>query len=531
MSSIICAHSRLLPALPLPVFSSHPPGPSTFSPAALAKPQRKPRLPPFLTSFLSEGASSVTETASMDDFANTEEGLAKAQIAAEGINQLRAHGAFDVQGTMPAEMIEKIFSAGWLTGERWAERQARERDKTTSGSHVEYREGYRDGYKDGNRDGHEASVACLNAPRGPPAMSIESDTTFGSNATQICGSPQSNPALGAILASNMTENRQTTPETQGAATSIDTSATIEQQALPTTSQNQQPEALHEVEETQPSPPPAPDTQQIKVETRQSLSPMDVDGKDLSGNKDITPSLHSKRADSLVDSVEKPTATERPEKPDNPLKRLREVVESVENHVKSEHHPKRPKEEVIKGTEGKRKKITASSLGNFVYSSEDGLDTKDLLMTTCADSLRRRPCQLGPNDDTNCSSFHLCVSYNKDRCPYPTHHGNLLHLPPTCISVIRNRPCFNPHDCGFGHDHPEVRVRKYSSLNAMYLDSQARGRSTTSTKRPEIPDRPAADRIAARDEPSRERRPVAERSRPFPSGPAADRWPPDHSPRR
>ncbi|KAK8432246.1 hypothetical protein IWX49DRAFT_554408 [Phyllosticta citricarpa] len=490
------------------------------------------REPSFATTVASRKLSLATATTNARTTMDDEDAVkaVKAQFVSHAISQLERLGVHQVQGKMPTKMIENILSVGWNAGEKWAEWLSQEGQKSTGESHLGYREGYRDGYKDGQHGGYDAALTRRDGPRGLPALSVESDTTFGSITTQISGSPQPAPVLGIGLASSMTGLRQTAPqEAQTIATS----------AVPSTG---------EVDMNTSATSPAPRNQAIKVEVEENVSPLNVDGKGSSRGEDKgCTTTHAKRADSLVQSVEKPeeaedrskrptesveaagqpekrlqkanytlhvkqadTLTEtagEPEKSENHIKRSREAVESDEA-PKSGIRPKKPREETrhesSKATEGRRKRITASSLGNFMYSSEDDLDTKDLLLNTCADSLRNRPCQLGPNDQTNCSLFHLCPSYFKGRrCSYPNHHGNWLHMVPTCWSVLQKRDCFKPYSCAYGHDNSDVRLRRDASLNAHHFDDQARGRHTASSKQHPTPhrttersppSRPAADRV-------------------------------------
>jgi hypothetical protein len=94
----------------------------------------------------------------------------------------------------------------------------------------------------------------------------------------------------------------------------------------------------------------------------------------------------------------------------------------------------------------------------------------LIGETCPISLMSRDDCLKKKKKRGCLYKHICPGFKKtavgddsvtDYCESPElEHDGLVHIVPTCRNVLRDQPDGKadrePKDCGFGHDHLEVR---------------------------------------------------------------------------
>ncbi|KAK8189830.1 hypothetical protein IWZ00DRAFT_493964 [Phyllosticta capitalensis] len=430
---------------------------------------------------------------------------ARAEFARESICKLKQLGVFDLDGKMPVELIQAIYNEGWMIGEQWAQKHG------TSSQLSSNRDGYRDGYREGFKDGHDQAVeAASRRAHGafdmPAIASVEScgssdhaslsglkishvpsapllreapeirpapDASPKSSHTGSPRSPQTPPQPIRFVIPKSTESNKNAPRANRPLHSLKSGQTQDPPApqdVPHSARAMESGPHNQKTEKQAASSPDLRHTKVKVEDRQSTGSPASDVKesvpDKSARVKASPSLPERRAkDSPMNTRSEHTP------PPKPTKRADSLVDTVEKS--EDRNLKRPREE-SKHDDGKvepekRRRITTSSKGNFVYSSEDKMEVRDLLRSTCPDSLSRKACTFGRDGD-NCSSFHICGAFSRKPyiCQYPHHHGNYLHLMPTCVSIFHGRECYRGYQCDHGHEEPDMRLKKEHQRESFYL---------------------------------------------------------------
>ncbi|KAH0345674.1 hypothetical protein KCU81_g4309, partial [Aureobasidium melanogenum] len=100
-----------------------------------------------------------------------------------------------------------------------------------------------------------------------------------------------------------------------------------------------------------------------------------------------------------------------------------------------------------------------------YVAEDDGDTDcvwndsvaSIVGRTCGRTLRPMRCKR--QESGTCPFYHVCPDFSKTLggCPFPSHHGMLVHIRPTCRFVLSGKACPRPLDeCRFAHDYAPIR---------------------------------------------------------------------------